>query len=123
MKQKKFGKRIQNWHRPIGRSELSQRFLRTRYDSPWEVEDCDNAEWDNEEPIRPYDYCPCCVGLGDPDDLLLYQLNELLRMAMNIRQPLISSGSVIYCLPGAAVHDAMYRSSRSPAPLTSTIRI
>lgn len=31
MKQKKFGKKIQNWHRPLRRSQLRQRFLRHRF--------------------------------------------------------------------------------------------
>jgi len=32
MKQKQFGKKVQNWHRPLGRNQLRQRFLRHRYD-------------------------------------------------------------------------------------------
>jgi len=32
MKQKKFGKKIQNWHRPLGRDALSQRYRRRRFD-------------------------------------------------------------------------------------------
>jgi len=32
MKQKKCGKKILNWHRPLGPSQLRQRFLRHRYD-------------------------------------------------------------------------------------------
>jgi len=34
MKQKRFGKKVQNWHRPLGCDQLSQRFLRHRYDDP-----------------------------------------------------------------------------------------
>jgi len=34
MKQKKFGKKIQNWHRPLGPSQLRRRFLRHRHDDP-----------------------------------------------------------------------------------------
>src|SRR2546423_1105405 len=34
MKKNKFGMKIQNWHRPLGSSQLGRRFLRHRYDDP-----------------------------------------------------------------------------------------
>jgi len=34
MKQKKFGKKIQNWHRPLGRDQLTRRYLQNRDADP-----------------------------------------------------------------------------------------
>ncbi len=61
MKQKKFGKKVQNWHRPLGRDELSQRYRRTRYMDP---------EFDDEsgQPIEPEQQYDGYWDIYDPHD-------------------------------------------------------
>ncbi len=39
MKQKKFGKKVQNWHRPLGSNEKNAKFLRTQYKDPIYTDD------------------------------------------------------------------------------------
>ena len=34
MKQRKFGKKVQNWHRPLGRHQFKRRYLRLRSEEP-----------------------------------------------------------------------------------------
>ncbi len=55
MKQKKFGNKIQNWHRPLGAEQLSQRYRQQRssvgfveFDHCWDYYDPCEEEWDPE---------------------------------------------------------------------------
>jgi hypothetical protein len=61
MKRKKFGEKITNWHRPLGRSQLRRRFLVQRHDDPeltqrgpavdWSVDDdAYDAYWNSYDP-------------------------------------------------------------------------
>ncbi|MCU0916685.1 MAG: PcfJ domain-containing protein [Planctomycetes bacterium] len=79
MKQKKFGRKVQNWHRPLGPSRLRRRFLQHRHDQPEqlvapggsldyyaEVDAC----WDCFDP-RPGSY------RGHPNELFSFHLDHL----------------------------------------------
>jgi len=50
MKQKKYGKKVINWHRPFRSFHLSQRYLRLRYKDPEEV----LTDHEDDEPFDPY---------------------------------------------------------------------
>lgn len=90
MKQKKLGKKVQNWHRPLGPSQLRRRFLQHRYDDPEvtkrgrslgyivDVDDC----WDCYDPYQP-DWG------GDTDDIYRYELDLFLKQILNPPPPLI----------------------------------
>lgn len=91
MKQKKYGKKIINWHRPLGRSQLRRRYLRQRYQDieytnsgslrsteiEVEVDDCWN----------PYDpYYGDWYGdwnCADEGDINQHQLDNLLQSVLN----------------------------------------
>jgi len=50
MKQKKYGKKVINWHRPFRSFQLSQRYLRLRYKDPEE----DLTDHEEDDPFDPY---------------------------------------------------------------------
>jgi len=91
MKQQKYGKRILNWHRPLGPSQLRQRFLRHRYDDPeltqreqgfsWSIDDaaCD-AFWNTFDPY----YDPYGESFeADSDDLHMHVMGRHLTQILN----------------------------------------
>lgn len=100
MKQKKFGRRIQNWHRPLGPSQFRRRFLVHRHDNPellklghsyeLPVDDgsCDEY-WNYHDPFREplfgllpdWDYV-------DSDDVHGYVLEEFLEKILDPPTPL-----------------------------------
>ena len=112
MKQKKFGDKIQNWHRPLGKSDLSWRYLRRRHDDPEAVADArelthisrdelgdDRAEvnqfWNCYDP-----YAGCYVDRdynGDPleadgwDDLVYHHIENFFRNKAYPKSPLVPS--------------------------------
>ncbi len=59
MKRALFGKKIQNWHRPLGRTQLRRWYRRHRHDVPRdEYEDIVpdryyEEYWEEDEPRRP----------------------------------------------------------------------
>jgi len=78
MKQKKFGKKIQNWHRPLGPSQIGHRFRQLRYESIEPSVDLMVSDYFEEDDWNPY----------DPDDdyelerqknLFAYSLYQLLQ--------------------------------------------
>lgn len=94
MKQNKFGKKVQNWHRPLGRSQLRERYLALRYDDaeytkpgqivshgiePFEVDQC----WDPYDPLSDDLYDDYTDGFGRSqlylaeEDYFEYNLNYL----------------------------------------------
>ena len=103
MRQKKFGKKIQNWHKPLHPSQLRERFLEHRYDDPeirkrgrsidaiTGVDDCWN-------PFDPYLACGCwyCVEahtlpldeLYISEDLYRLEFDEFLTRTLNPSDPL-----------------------------------
>ena len=80
MKKKKFGQKIQNWHRPLGPSQLPRRFLRHRYDEAGSTrpgEDLDDL-------VEVDDYWDCCDPRpgcyhGHPNELFSFHLDHLWR--------------------------------------------
>jgi len=94
MKQRKFGKKIQNWHRPLGPSQLRRRFLKHRYDDPeyderGQLRD-DSPEvddyWDCYDPCGPD--CEIC-GVARRDDPFDYHLLQFMRSVTSLPPPLI----------------------------------
>lgn len=95
MKQKKFGKKIQNWHRPLGPSQLRRRFRTHRYDDSEldarrsvldefpEGDDC----WDCYDPPCDPD-CEYCGG-DDGNDLYGYYLRRFVQGLAYQSPPLI----------------------------------
>lgn len=89
MKQRRHGKKVYNWHRPLGRSQLRRRFLRARethrsvdaelasLDESADLADCD---------IWPYEIsnycCEICYresqGYADEEDMNLLSIRQLL---------------------------------------------
>ena len=89
MRQKKFGKKIQNWHRPLRPSQLGRRFLEHRYDDPeirkrgqsidvlTGVDDC----WDPFDPYQDWDD-------GELEDLYRLELDKFLTRTLDSSDPL-----------------------------------
>jgi hypothetical protein len=86
LKQKKFGEKVQNWHRPLGQNQLRRRFLRHRDDDPHaelerrqyvrgdvEVDDC----WDIYDRICGRRGCPNPEPLAD-DAFIIHRFKETL---------------------------------------------
>ena len=89
MKQKKFGEKIQNWHRPLGRNQLRQRYLRQRYEDPEvDVKQPERTHRSSDVDVDDYWNCydPYCCG-GDDDDVHLHQLQYLLTELVHLPTP------------------------------------
>lgn len=93
MKQKKYGQKIQNWHRPLGPSQLRQQFLRKRYDDP-ELKkqgrsiDCSSSgdfDWDWDYGDEDWDEPENSWRFG----LFNYYLDQVLDPITNPPSPLI----------------------------------
>lgn len=95
MKQKKSGKKLLNWHRPLGPSQLRQRFLVHRYDDPdivergqdfdWSVDaDACDAFWDAYDPYYDPFYEAFEVG---SDDINMYVMEKYLAQILNPPMP------------------------------------
>jgi len=87
MKKRKVGKKIQNWHRPLGPSQLRQRFLWIRYDDP---------EFTNQGRYRDYPvpvddcwncYDPHVDSPGCDDERFSYNLSHLWSEIANPHPP------------------------------------
>jgi len=63
MKQRKYGKKVYNWHRPLGPSQLRRRFLRSREQSTSVEENLASFEEWEDDFYDPWSYTPgwdCC---------------------------------------------------------------
>ena len=96
MKQQKYGEKIINWHKPLGRSQLRQRYLRHRREDvqsakPW-LSDAYTVEvdeyWNCYDPYEDYGYS----DYGEREDLYRHNLNEFLTEILNATPPVILSG-------------------------------
>lgn len=120
MKQKKFGKKIVNWRRPLGPSQLRRRYLRLRHEDP-DYQDQNQFEdypgedefWDPYDPSSGYP-CSCCTGrqlwtpythcLDDLDnstdeDRQVFFLRQLFEGVLS-PWPLFTRGRTIDAAPG-----------------------
>jgi hypothetical protein len=82
MRQKKFGAKVQNWHRPLGREELRRRFLRDRHADPEPEDEADYYYAGHDEYWNGYD--PCCDETA-LDDLTRFKLDQFLTAVLDLR--------------------------------------
>jgi len=95
MKQKKFGKKVQNWHQPLHPSAFSQRYLRLRRDAnlneclsdSYDFDDCDCWDWG----------CDCCDPVEDP--YVRYKLAEVLSRILDPINPLTGLNRIAATMP------------------------
>ncbi len=87
MRQKQFGKKINNWHRPLGPSQPHRRFRQHRHDVPmaWEEKEVSTDDFRIDDYWNCYDTCGCCRNRyeGDQEDLDRHELNRLLEEVFN----------------------------------------
>ncbi|MBL8799548.1 MAG: hypothetical protein JNM56_37040 [Planctomycetia bacterium] len=78
MKQKIYGRKVQNWHRPLGPQQLRRSFRRYREGAPLDAEELDYC--------HDYDWYEAWDGDGPRDegseDLLCHELKQLSRAAL-----------------------------------------
>jgi len=77
MKQKMYGRKVQNWHRPLGFKQWRRRFRRYRQGAPLDEEELDYCNdwyelWDDNEPADVL-----------ADDLLCHELKQLSRAILH----------------------------------------
>ena len=104
MKQRREGDKIQNWHRPLGRNQLRQRYVRHRYDDPEAESAQDHSMQCDVDVDECWDYFNpnYCIYCGRPDtecqdfyeaydEIRTYQVEQILTEIVGKRQPLFRS--------------------------------
>lgn len=96
MKQKKFGKKVQNWHRPLGPSQLAHRFRRLRYETVEPSEESMVREYIEDKFWDPYDpYWDDDYRVDVEKDLQDFLLRTLKEDIVKTSPPSLSVESVI----------------------------
>ena len=86
MKQKRFGQKVQNWHRPFQPSAFSQRYLRLRQQAEIVDYQYDGFDWDDWNDSQCW--CDCCDPREEP--YLDFRLNKLFSYITTPLNPLLN---------------------------------